>query len=178
MKKVLKLLLANLCLIFISNSCSTGIPKGSSAVKNFDSKQYLGEWFEIARLDHRFERNMSNATANYSLNKDKGTINVINRGYNQKENKWKKVEGEAKFVNTPQEGRLKVSFFKPFWGAYNIIDLVDYKYALVVGSNTNYMWILSRERSIPNEIKYRFLAKAKGVGFETEKLIWVKHDKK
>lgn len=163
-------------MVTVFNACSVKIPQNAKAIQGFDGEKYLGKWYEIARLDHHFEKNMSNATAVYSFNEDK-SIQVINTGYDEKKKKWKSVTGQARFVNHPTEGRLKVSFFKPFWGAYNIIDLVEYRYALVIGSNTNYLWILSREKEIPQEIKDRFLAKAQNLGFATENLIWVKHDK-
>ena len=92
-------------------------------------------------------------------------------------NEWKEAIGEAKFVNQPSEARLKVSFFKPFWSGYNVIDIDEnYQYALIAGDNLDYLWILSREKTIPESYKQRFLEKAKSLGYETENLIWVKHD--
>lgn len=158
------------------NSCFVGIPKGATAIQNFEAEKYLGTWYEIARFDHKFELNIDNATANYSLNTD-GSIKVVNRGYNYTEKKWKESIGEARFVGNKNEAMLKVSFFKPIWAGYNVIDLVDYKYALVVGNSTKYMWILSREKNIPEEIKQRFLTKSKNLGFPVESLIWVSQDK-
>ena len=159
--------------LFLLNSCSAGIPAGANAIQNFDSEKYLGQWYEIARYDYRFEKNMDQVTATYSKNQD-GTIKVENRGYDYVKKEWKQSTGEAKFVNAEQEARLKVSFFKPFWASYNVIDLDDdYQYALVAGKNLDYMWILSRKKSIPENIKTRFLDKAKSVGYDTTKLIWV-----
>ena len=162
--------------IIILNSCSVGIPKGATAVSNFDSEKYLGKWYEIARFDYRFEKNMDNVTADYSLNPD-GSICVQNRGYNYVKKEWKESVGEARFVNDKSEARLKVSFFKPFWAGYNVIDIdEDYQYALVAGSSVKYIWILSRTKEIPESIKQRFLAKAKKIGYNTNELIWVKHN--
>ncbi len=163
--------------LLVLNFCSVEIPKGATAVQNFDADKYLGKWYEIARFDYRFERNMDNVTATYSKNSD-GSIKVDNRGYHYVKKEWKQSVGEARFVNEPTEARLKVSFFKPIWSGYNVIDLVDYKYALVAGNNTDYLWILSRETTIPETIKQRFLKKSKELGFKNEELIWVKHDKK
>lgn len=160
--------------IFIQ-SCSVGIVDGATAVKNFDSNKYLGKWYEIARFDYRFERNLDNVTANYSLNEN-GSIKVQNRGYNYVKKEWKESIGEAQFVGEKTEARLKVSFFKPIWAGYNVIDLVDYRYALVAGNSTDYLWILSREKTIPDEVKKRFLEKSKKLGFPVEKLIWVSHN--
>ena len=163
--------------LLIFSSCSVGIPDGANAVQNFDSKKYLGKWYEIARFDYRFEKNMNNVTATYSL-KENGNIKVDNKGFNYVKNEWKQSIGEARFVNEPTEARLKVSFFKPFWAGYNVIDIdEDYKYALVAGSNLDYLWILSREKTIPENYKQRFLEKAKNLGYKTENLIWVEHNK-
>ncbi len=159
--------------IFIFNSCSAGIPEKATAIQNFDSEKYLGKWYEIARFDYRFEKNMNQVTATYSKNAD-GTIKVENKGYDYVKNEWKQSTGEAKFVNSENEARLKVSFFKPFWAGYNVVDLDDdYKYALVAGKNLDYLWILSREKTIPENIKTQFLEKARAIGYETSQLIWV-----
>lgn len=162
--------------LMIFNSCSVGIPEGATAIKNFNSEKYLGKWYEIARFDYRFEKDMDNVTAEYSLNPD-GTIKVKNRGYNYVKKEWKESVGEAKFVNDKSEARLKVSFFKPIWSGYNVIDIDEnYQYALVVGNSTEYIWILSRTKEIPNSIRERFLEKARKLGYNTEKLIWVNHN--
>src|SRR5438046_321664 len=95
------------------NSCKT-IPTGAVATKPFDVNRYLGNWYEIARIDFRFEKNLNNTTANYSLNPD-GTIRVVNRGFNYKTGKWKEAAGKAKFVSDTNEAKLKVSFFGPFY---------------------------------------------------------------
>ena len=161
--------------LFLS-SCSVAIPKGATAVQDFKADKYLGKWYEIARFDFRFEKDMDHTTAEYSKNSN-GNINVKNRGYNYVKKEWKESVGEAKFVNSPTEARLKVSFFKPIWAGYNVIDLDDdYKYALVAGNNLDYLWILSREKTIPETLKQRFIEKAKALGYKTENLIWVKQD--
>ncbi len=155
-------------------SCAS-IPNGAVAVKPFDSEKYLGKWYEIARLDFRFERNLNNTTANYSLNKD-GTIKVDNRGYNYLTKEWKQAIGKAKLVGEPNEAKLKVSFFGPFYSGYNVIALdTEYKYALIAGKNLSYLWILSREVSIPENIKKDYLKIAQDLGYNTSLLIWVEH---
>lgn len=157
-------------------SCST-IPKGAEAVQNFNKEKYLGKWYEIARLDFKFERNLNNTTAEYSLNEN-GTIKVDNKGYNTVKEEWNQAIGKAKFVDKMDVAMLKVSFFGPFYGGYNVIAIdADYKYALVAGSSTDYLWILSRETSIPNDIKTEYLKIAKGIGYKTEDLLWIEHDK-
>ena len=158
------------------SSCST-IPDGATAVKPFEKEKYLGKWYEIARLDFMFEKNLNNTTAEYSLN-DNGTIKVFNRGYNVKKEKWTEATGKAKFVGDDRTGMLKVSFFGPFYSGYNVIAIdKGYNYALVAGKCSKYLWILSRERTIPNDIKEQYLKTAKVIGYDTSNLIWVEHNK-
>jgi apolipoprotein D and lipocalin family protein len=163
--------------LFVLNSCSVGIPDGATAVQNFQKEKYLGKWYEIGRFDFKFEKDMNNVTAEYSL-KDNGFIKVDNKGYNYVKKEWKQSIGEARFVENENEARLKVSFFKPIWSGYNVIDIDEnYRYALVAGNSLKYLWILSRETTIPENVKQRFLNKAKGIGYDTDKLIWVEHNK-
>ncbi|WP_231425216.1 lipocalin family protein [Pedobacter sp. Leaf250] len=171
------ILLATLGVIIISYaSCSVTIPQGATAVKPFQKDKYLGTWFEIARMDFKFEKDLNNVTATYSLNED-GTIKVDNKGYNVVKKEWKQSIGKAKFVNENTEARLKVSFFGPFYAGYNVIEIdKDYQYALVVGNNLDYLWILSRTKTIPESVKQAYLKKAEGLGYKTAKLVWTKHD--
>ena len=158
-------------------SCST-IPKGAVAVKPFNKEKYLGKWYEIARLDFKFEKDLNNTTAEYSLNED-GTIKVDNQGYNTVKEEWKQAIGKAKFVGDTDIAMLKVSFFGPFYSGYNVIAIDDdYQYALITGKNTKYLWILARETQIPEDIKDKYLKIAKGIGFNTSDLVWVEHNKK
>lgn len=157
-------------------SCAT-IPKGAVAVKPFDKKRYLGKWHEIARIDFKFEKNLNNTTADYSLNSN-GTIKVYNKGYNTKKAKWNQAIGKAKFIGEENVAMLKVSFFGPFYSGYNVIALDDeYRYALIAGKSLKYLWILSREPSIPAEIKDKYLKIAEEIGYRTTDLLWVTHDK-
>lgn len=151
------------------------IPHGVVAVKPFEVERYLGKWFEIARFDYRFEKNLNQVTAEYSQNDD-GTISVVNRGYNYQEKEWKQATGKAKFVRQKNEAMLKVSFFGPFYSGYNVVAIdPDYKYALVAGESLDYLWILSREKTIPREIRDSYRQKAASIGYDTSKLIWVEH---
>ena len=157
-------------------SCST-IPKGVVAVTPFDSGRYLGKWYEIARIDFKFEKDLNNTTAEYSLN-DNGTIKVVNGGFNTVKSKWDQAIGKAKFVGADNVAMLKVSFFGPFYAGYNVIAIdPDYKYALVGGSKYKYLWILSREKSIPDEVKDTYLKIAKQAGYNTQDLLWVEHNR-
>ena len=157
------------------SSCST-IPKGVVAVKPFDKGRYLGKWYEIARIDFKYERDLNNTTAEYSLNTN-GTIKVDNKGYNTKKGKWQQAIGKAKFVGDDSIAMLKVSFFGPFYSGYNVIAIdSDYRYALIAGATFQYLWILSRESSIPDEIKNKYVKIAKYFGYNTSDLLWIKHD--
>lgn len=161
--------------LYLFNSCSS-IPKGAKPIQDFDQEKYLGNWFEIARLDFVFEKNLNNTTAEYSLNDD-GSIKVVNKGYNYIKNKSVASIGKAKFLGESNEGKLKVSFFGPFYSGYNILALdSDYKYALVAGKNLKYMWLLSREKTMPETIKKDYLKIAQDLGYDTSALIWVMHN--
>lgn len=152
-------------------------PKKAKPITNFDVNRYLGTWYEIARFDYRFEKSIDNATADYSLNED-GTVKVINRGYDTKKMKWTTVYGKAKFRNKPTRAALKVRFFGPFYSAYNVIALdKNYQYALIAGKSLDYLWLLSRNTNMPENIKRKYLRTAKKVGYDTSRLIWVNHDK-
>jgi len=161
-------------LVFLSGC--TGIPEGVSPVSGFDVNRYLGTWYEIARLDHSFERGLQQVTAEYSL-RDDGGIRVVNQGYNNAKQRWEKAEGKAYFTGDSDVGRLKVSFFGPFYGGYNIIDLdrESYQYALVSGPDTSYLWILARQPDLDVSIINQLLAIASGHGFDTSRMIFVAH---
>jgi apolipoprotein D and lipocalin family protein len=162
----------------ILSSCM-GVPANVKVVDNIDANQYLGTWYEIARLDHSFERGLENVTATYSL-RDDGGIKVINRGYDPKKQKWSEAEGKAYFLTPPNSdksylGKLKVSFFGPFYGAYNIIalDKPYYNYVMICGPDKTYFWILSRTPQLSYPIKQELISQAKNLGFSTEQLIYV-----
>jgi apolipoprotein D and lipocalin family protein len=165
-----------LLLTILLVSCSN-IPDNINPVDNFKVGSYLGKWYEIARLDHSFERGLKNVTADYSL-RDDGGIQVVNRGYLPKENKCKEARGRAYFVNRQDHGLLKVSFFGPFYGSYVIFDLdhEKYSYALICGPNKSYLWLLSRSPQIHEIVKNKLIAKATALGFDTSKLIFVQQD--
>jgi apolipoprotein D and lipocalin family protein len=152
----------------------TGIPEDLKAVNNFDLNRYLGTWYEIARLDHRFERGLNNISADYTMNTN-NSIKVINKGWNVTDQKWEQAEGKAYFVEQPDIGRLKVSFFGPFYGGYNIIDLdkKNYSYAMVTGPDKSYFWILSRTKQLPKATLEALINRAKVLGFPIDKFIFV-----
>jgi len=167
------------CLAVIASMATacTGIPANVSAVDNFELDRYLGTWYEIARLDHSFERGLSRVTAHYRLRED-GGIDVVNRGFDASAGRWKEARGKGYFTGPTDTGRLKVSFFGPFYGAYNIIalDRKDYSYAMVCGPDLSYLWILARDPGLARATVERLVTQAKDLGFATEKLITVTHD--
>lgn len=173
MKRTIKSLFIALMSIFGFTACAT-TPPSPDVIQNFDLNKYLGAWYEIARYDHSFERGLSKTTANYSLRPD-GKVKVVNRGFKEKSNTWNESVGKAKFVGSKTVGSLKVSFFGPFYGAYNIVKLDEnYQHALIISKGFDYMWLLSRQSTMPEDIKQQYLDRAKELGFDTSKLIWVK----
>lgn len=149
-------------------------PKGVTPIRHFDASRYLGKWYEIARLDNRFERALEQVTAHYGKRKD-GGISVLNRGFDPMRGEWKESEGKAYFTGEPSVAALKVSFFGPFYGGYNVIALDDdYQYALVSGPNRDYLWILSRTPTLPPQVQQNYMTIARGLGFPVDSLLWVK----
>ncbi|WP_028577893.1 lipocalin family protein [Desulfomicrobium escambiense] len=170
MKKLVALL------ALLVGGCVT-LPENVRPVSDFRLERYLGTWYEIARLDHPFERGLSHVTAQYSLRED-GGVRVVNRGYSARDEKWKQAEGRAYFVDDPQTGFLKVSFFGPFYGSYVVfeLDYANYAYAVVSGPDTSYLWILAREPFMDETLRKELVAKAAERGFKTEGLIFVEHE--
>lgn len=159
------------------NGCM-GIPDGAEPVKDFSLEKYLGTWYEIARMDHKFERGLSNVTAQYSM-RDDGSVRVLNRGYDADKGQWNDAEGKAKFVDDTSIGQLKVSFFGPFYASYNVIalDKQAYQWSLVTGPDTDYLWILSRTPALDQAVVDELLSTAKALGYKTKELIFVSQDK-
>lgn len=169
----MKRLLALLALLL--GGC-VSLPENVRPVGDFRLERYLGTWYEIARLDHSFERGLSRVTAEYSL-RDDGGVRVLNRGFSLRDGKWKQAEGRAYFVQDPFTGFLKVSFFGPFYGSYVIFELdhEDYGYAVVSGPDTSYLWILARQPHMDEALKKDLVARAAARGFRTGDLIFVEH---
>lgn len=142
-------------------------------VDPFDKGRYLGKWNEVARLPNLIEKDLRDLTEEYSLNED-GTIRVITRAFNPAKNKAVEATGTIKFKGAETRGQLEVAYFLPIYLDYNILDIDEnYQYALVSGSGLGYLWLLSRESSMPEEMKQRFLVKAMDLGFEISKLEWM-----
>lgn len=160
----------------VLHSGCTGIPDGVEVVTGFELDRYLGTWYEIARLDHSFERGMSNVTANYSM-RDDGGVRVVNRGYKAAKGEWQDATGKAYFIGDETVGQLKVSFFGPFYGGYNIVELDqdNYQYALVVGPDRDFLWILARSPELDPDVLSALVDKASELSFPIDELIYVDH---
>lgn len=169
MKKLIYALLLSVTLVL--TGCSDKKPEKVTPVENFKLNEYLGTWYEIVRLEHRFEKGMEAISATYSMRED-GGVKVLNKGYKTEEKEWSEAEGKAYFVQSPDKGFLKVSFFGPFYGSYIVMD-TDYEtYTMISGPDLSYFWILSRKPTLDEKILNRLLAQAKEAGFDTSKLIY------
>lgn len=159
------------------SACATRAPHGVQAVSDFDFDRYAGHWLELARIDHRFERGLVQTSAEYSRNPD-GSVRVVNRGFDPKKNAWREAVGKARFLGDAHTAALKVSFFGPFWGGYHVVALdPNYQWAMVVGSDLDYFWILSRAPALPPGVRNRLLAKARALGVDIDKVHWVDQGK-
>ena len=164
-------------LTFWLMGCATAPPEGMTAVSPFDAQRYQGNWYEVARLDHSFERDMRDVTANYSLQAD-GSVQVLNRGFDMKKNDWREAIGKAKFIGDIQRASLKVSFFGPFYGGYHVIALDPaYRWSMVVGPDRDYLWILSRSNTLDPMVKAQLRNQALALGLPFDRLIWVEHQR-
>ncbi|AWB68277.1 lipocalin [Saccharobesus litoralis] len=159
---------------FVLLLCScTGLPNNVTPINNFQLQRYLGTWYEIARLDHSFERGLSQVSASYSMRSD-GGVRVLNKGFNSEDGRWQQAEGKAYFVQDETTGHLKVSFFGPFYASYTIFELdANYQTAFVAGYSKDYLWLLARTPQVDERTKQKFIQNAKDKGFATEQLIWL-----
>lgn len=164
--------------LLVLGGCSYAPPKGVEVVTPFELERYLGHWYEIARLDHSFERGLSNVNATYRKRAD-GSIEVINRGYNDKRGAWQEAVGKAKFTGATDVGSLKVSFFGPFYGGYNVValDRQNYRWAMVMGPDRDSLWILARDKQLPDEVRQQLVNQAAELGIDVSQLIWVEHNR-
>ena len=162
------------CWLLLSGCLS--VPDGVAPVQTFELDRYLGRWYEVARLDHSFERGLEAVTADYSL-RDDGGIRVINSGRDIDSGEIQQAEGKAYFVQDSTIGHLKVSFFGPFYGSYVIFELdqIDYQFAFVAGNSTDYLWLLARTPEVSQDLISQFEESALELGFDINKLIFVKH---
>ena len=173
----LKLILS--CLIYFSLfACTTSPPEDIVPVDNFQPNRYMGKWYEIARLDHPFERGLNDISAHYRLLQN-GNIEVINKGYDTTKKEWRDITGQAKFISKPSLGSLKVSFFWPFYGGYHIaaLDKQNYNWAIVVGPSRKYLWILARQKILAPGLRDLLLKKVSQLNIDISELIWVTQER-
>lgn len=175
MPRLFKVFLALIATCLCLGACSTQPPTGITPVTGFDLQRYSGKWFEVARLDNRFEKGLTDVSATYTPQGD-GSVTVLNRGYDAETLRWQEAKGRALFNGDPHTASLKVSFFGPFYGGYHVIALdPQYEWAMVAGNDRSYLWILARHKSIDAAVKTRLLSQAAQLGFDTPKLVWVSH---
>ena len=171
-------LLVSTALVLALVGCSsTTPPSGITPVTPFDLARYEGRWYEVARLDHSFESGMTDVSATYQRQSD-GSVRVLNRGFDVGKNDWRQAEGKAQFTGDTNTASLKVSFFGPFYGGYHVAALdADYQWALVVGPDRSYCWILSRTKQLQPAVREQLLARAQALGIDTQALIWVTQER-
>ena len=140
----------------------------TTTVTNLDLQKFMGRWYEIARLDNRFERGMTDVVAEYTL-LDDGTIRIVNSG--MRDGKYHQTVGRGKLSS--EVGRLRVSFFMFFYSDYNILEMAqDGQWGLVGGNSPKYLWILSREKQLPADVINHIIGLARGRGYDTNALIF------
>lgn len=165
----MKKMIAFSVLLCLLAGCSK-LTVDNSVVPILDLNRFLGDWYEIARFDHRFERGMEQTKATYVLRED-GKVDVLNTGV--KDGERSEAKGVAKLTDTP--ALLRVSFWGPFYSDYRVMLLDDdYQYALIGSGSDSYLWILSRTPQISDEVRSLILAEAQRRGYDTDKLIWVR----
>jgi apolipoprotein D and lipocalin family protein len=159
-----------LFIIKLLTGCQT-IKHDLPVVKSIDLNKYAGKWYEIARLPNKFEEGLECVTANYTL-LENGKVEVLNQGHLvTNHSKIKSAKGKAYIPDKTESGKLKVTFFWPFYGDYWIIDLgEDYEFALVGDPSRKYLWILCRQKKIDEKNYLRLLESAKMNGFDISKI--------
>lgn len=170
--------LAGAAVVMLAGCSTSRPPDGIQAVAPFDLARYEGRWYEIARLDHRFERNMNDVSATYQRQPD-GSVRVVNRGYDESKKEWREAVGKALFTGDPRTASLKVSFFGPFYGGYHVAALdPEYRWAIVVGPDRSYCWILSRDRQIAPALREQLTARVTALGIDPAALLWVSQQRR
>jgi len=149
------------------------IPRKAVAVNPFEIDRFLGKWYEVARLDYKLDRNIINTSIDFSL-KPNGNLRIVKRWYNYYKKRREINIGKAKFAGPIYEGKMLLSLYKPLYFGYNVIGIdPEYKYALVAGEDYRHLWLLSREHTMPDDIRRSFIHKASLIGYDISKLVWV-----
>jgi apolipoprotein D and lipocalin family protein len=167
---------ALLAAMLLASAGCTGVPDGISPVRPFDAARFQGTWYEVMRLDHSFERGLTNVTARYESLPD-GALKVINRGFDPAACRWREVEGRAVFQADRNTASLNVTFFPPFAGGYHVfaLDKRNYAWALISGPSRDYLWLLARRPDLDPGTRDRLVAEARMKGFPVDRLILVDH---
>ena len=169
----MKNILILLCTLLGMSGCSSGSDDSkidNRTVQTFDLNRFMGKWYEIARYDHRFEKGMTRVTATYTMLED-GRIEVLNAGY--KDGEYKDIKGKAKQPDVNDPGKLKVSFFLWFYADYYVLDIdPDYRYVLIGSSSDKYLWIMSREETLPDDVLQSLLDQLRKRGYDTSRLVF------
>lgn len=159
------------CVLCLLTACKSSQKVNNEVVKEFQLERFLGTWYEIARFDHRFEKEMHHTMAFYSLDAD-GRLKVVNTGI--RDGKEKVAEGKGKTTDTP--AHLRVSFFGPFYADYRVLLLdEEYSYALIGSKSSRYLWILARAPQLTETALEHLLDEAQRRGYNVDELIWVEH---
>ncbi|MDL2255078.1 lipocalin family protein [Parabacteroides sp. OttesenSCG-928-G06] len=158
---------------FVAWSMRRTIPRKAVAINPFEVDRFLGKWYEVARLDYKFDRNIINTSIDFSLRYN-GHLKVVKRWYNYYKKRKEIKIGTAKFIGPMYDAMMKISYRGPLYTGYNVIGIdPEYKYALVAGEDLRHLWLLSREHAMPEDIKKAFIHKAGMIGYDTSKLIWI-----
>ncbi|QCX52545.1 lipocalin family protein [Elizabethkingia sp. JS20170427COW] len=178
MKKSEKILLSaalSAATVYYLKKRQVRLPKGVKPVKNFEILKFIGTWNVIAKLNPQPELPLSHISFDFSPN-ERGGLKVKSKGFDEVSETWTSSIGEMQFVGKFDKARFKMSFYKPLWFGFNVISIdEDYRYALVAGNSLKYLWILSKEASVPQEVRDEFLLKATRLGYNTAELVWVFH---
>ncbi len=145
-------------------------------VPRVDLRRYVGTWYEIAAFPQRFQRGCTATTATYTLRAD-GDVDVLNRcRKGSLDGEETSARGRARVVDRATNAKLEVSFFRPFWGDYWIIDLADdYSYAVVGHPGRDYLWILGRTPTMTEETYQGIVTRLQAQGYETSRLVRTLH---
>lgn len=169
----MKHILIVICTLVGMGGCrsnSDGAVIDNRTVQTFDVARFMGKWYEIARYDHRFEEGMTRVSATYTL-LDDGRIEVLNSGY--KDGKYKEIKGKAKQPNPADPGKLKVSFFLWFYSDYYALILdPEYRYVVIGSSSDKYLWIMSRQPDLAEDVIRDLLDQLRERGYDAAKLVY------
>jgi apolipoprotein D and lipocalin family protein len=169
--------LANVLWALATSACATSTTERLrlpplETVAHVDLSRYVGTWYEIASFPQSFQRGCTGTTATYELRQD-GDVDVLNRcRKGSLDGREKSAQGRARVVDRATNAKLEVSFFRPFWGHYWVIDLADdYSYAVVGHPGRDYLWILARTPTMADATYRSIVARLQTQSYETSRLV-------